>query len=292
MQDLALPLFHSPNSAPWVEIHNRAIVCARNLKKAYRELLEVLIEVEENQIYFQLEKPSLYRYCVDCLLLPKHTAYDFIDVVRTSKEIPALAQAVIEGRATITNARRICSVITPHNQSEWINLVCECPQAVIQKCVAMASPKAAVEEKLTYVAESTLKLELGVSEDWATLLKETKDLMSTKERRAFSTEEALFILMTEFKTKNDPVKKAERAMKRKQKTSGSKRRSRYRQAGVEHEVNLRDQNQCTYVDQNGERCQEKRWLEKHHIIEFSKGGTHEAANLETLCSAHHRMKHH
>lgn len=293
------------SQAPWVGIHSRAVRCAQNLKSAYGELLEVLIEVEAEEVFYQLEKTSLFRYCVDVLLLPKHTAYDFIDVVRTSKEIPALAQAVIEGRATISNARRVCSVITVENQAPWIDLVCECPQSTIQKCVAMAKPKSAVPEKLEYVSGDLLKIEFAVSEEWAELLKETKDLLSTRERRAVSTEEALFILMAENKKRDDPVKKAERALKRKSgarpikpvhcaessDAATSRNTSRYRPAHVEHEVDLRDQNQCAYVDQSGDRCKEKRWLHKHHIVEFSKGGAHSVENLETLCWGHHRMKH-
>lgn len=332
-QKLRLPILATENtdSQSWLATHNEAIRCARNLKKSYADLLKVLIEVERREIFYQLEKTCLYRYCVDILELPKHTAYDFIDVVRTSKTIPDLAQAVIDGKTSISKARRVCSVITDKNQKEWIGLVTECTQEVIQKCVAMANPRAAVQESMNYVSGDVLEITFAVSEEWAELLKETKDLLSTRERRSVSTEEAIFILMAENKKRLDPVQRAERARVRRAKQSvasliaidssksadanetgnvlslsnGSPAKrgrednsqtslseiARYVPMDIDHEVTLRDLNQCTFVDQDGMRCSSKRWLERHHIVEFAKGGQHSLANLETLCSAHHRMKH-
>lgn len=288
-----MPALSIVADAPWLKVHNQAVSCAAKLASAYRDLLEVLIEIDANQFYFQLEKPDLYTYCIESLLLPNHTAYDFVNVIRTSREVPELAQAILSGRTTVSKARRVCSVINQRNQKEWINLVCECPLRTIKKAVAIANPRAAVEESITYVSGEILELKFAVSEEWAELLRDTKDLMSQKKSRAVSTEEALFILMVEFKEKNDPVKRALKARLRAERkpTRETAQRSRYRPASVEHEIELRDGQQCGYVDQNGVRCSQKRWLQKHHIVAFSRGGRHATDNLETLCTGHHRMKH-
>lgn len=282
-------------SAHWVSLHNRAMTSARNLKVAYIDLLRVLIEIERDQVFYQLKTTSLHDYCVNILGLPTHTAYDFIDVIRTSKDVPALAEAIYSGRTTISKVRRVCSVITPKNQKEWINAICECSFRLIKKMVALANPRAAVEEKIEYVAADVLEINFSVSEKWVELLAETKDLLSSREKRAVSTEEAVFILMSEFKHRNDPVMKAERAIARRARKSAEHarvfKRSRYIASEVEHEVDLRDRSQCTFVNGRGERCPSKRWLEKHHRVEFANGGAHTAENLETLCSGHHRMKH-
>jgi hypothetical protein len=329
-QNFSLPTLHFKVRSEWSECHNRAVICVRNLRSAQSELLIALIEVEERKVYYQLEVTSLYLYCVDVLGLPMHTAYDFIDVIRTSKTIPNLAKAVIEGRTTITKARRICSVITIENQKTSIDLACECTQKIIQKAVAMAKPRAAAPESLNYISGDVLQLTFAVSEEWSILLNDVKDLMSQKFQRAVSTEEVLFKLMVECKSRNDPVMKAKRAQSRMKDGSANRRiesagavakkgtrreqsvnveekitrceafvnveekiaRKRYRPLAIEHEVELRDQHQCVYTDRNGKRCASKRWLEKHHIREFAKGGEHSLENLETLCSAHHRMRHH
>ncbi|RYZ85225.1 MAG: HNH endonuclease [Proteobacteria bacterium] len=159
--------------------------------------------------------------------------------------------------------------------------------------------------------------------------------MSQKERRAVSTEESLFLLMSEFKRKHDPVLKAERAEAknavRTNKSLGAKpasmnslnrrgledddvpcvaaigamsspdkgvksgcipvENSRYIPAAVRHKLALRDSGKCSFVDRHGKRCGSGRWVQKHHVQHFAEGGSHEVGNLETLCWAHHVMKH-
>lgn len=207
----AMPTLSIVVDSPWLKAHNRAVSCAAKLASAYRDMLEVLIEIDLHQHYFQLEKPDLHSYCTESLLQPNHTAYDFVNVIRVSREVPELVDAILSGRTTVSKARRVCSVITPRNQDEWIDLICECPLRTIKKAVAIANPRAAVEESLTYVSGDVLELTFAVSEKWLELLKETKDLLSQKKSRAVSTEEAIFNLMATFNEKNDPVKKAQKA---------------------------------------------------------------------------------
>ncbi|RYZ63333.1 MAG: HNH endonuclease, partial [Proteobacteria bacterium] len=186
-----------------------------------------------------------------------------------------------------------------------------------------------------YVSADVLELKFAVSEEWSELLNDVKDLMSQKERRAVSTEESLFLLMSEFKRKSDPVLKAERAQVRNAgrtlKTGCAKTASivstndqtaasngstcysptvdatpatraaefglvgtkihRYIPAASRHKLALRDSGKCSFVDRHGKRCNSGRWVQKHHVHHFADGGSHDAENLETLCWAHHVMKH-
>ena len=287
-----------------VEIHNEAVGVAKDIKSDYLRMFNVLMEVESQQIYYDFEVTSLQAYCVELLELSRHVANDFINVVRKSLEIPQLADAVRSRRVTISKARKVCSVIDGANFKEWIDLVIHCSAREVERTVAAANPKAAIQESMTFISGDALELRVGVSEEWSELLTRTKDIMSQKHRRSVSTEEALFVLMSDFVRKSDPVEKAKRAVTRAQKKSkttdektetGSEGESlsitRYRPATVEHQVDLRDGSQCVFVDEKGRRCKERRWLEKHHIIEFGSGGRHEVSNLETLCSGHHKIVH-
>jgi len=58
-----------------------------------------------------------------------------------------------------------------------------------------------------------------------------------------------------------------------------------------HAVNLRDHRRCTHLDRNGVRCNQTRFIDIHHIIAVSNGGTNDVENLITLCSPHHRLLH-
>jgi len=48
----------------------------------------------------------------------------------------------------------------------------------------------------------------------------------------------------------------------------------------------RDHNRCRVPG-----CRSSRNLDVHHVVEFAHGGSHEAANLVTICSGHHRAIH-
>jgi len=51
----------------------------------------------------------------------------------------------------------------------------------------------------------------------------------------------------------------------------------------------RDQQQCTFVDADGNRCPERWGLELHHDeVPFTRGGPHTAANVTLVCRAHNR----
>lgn len=58
-----------------------------------------------------------------------------------------------------------------------------------------------------------------------------------------------------------------------------------------HQVQLRDQGQCTYQDNQGKRCSNQRFLEIHHIHPVAKGGQNKIENLALLCSGHHKVLH-
>ena len=298
----------SPNKLNFVELHRKAVGVSKDLRANYVSLFDVLLEVEEHRIYEQFEVPSLYLYCVELLELSPQITKDFMCVIRKSFEVPELASAVRSKRLTISKARKICSVITADDYKQWIELAESCSCRVIEKAVAAANPKAAIFESIKYVSKDVLEFKLGVTEEWADLLKQTKDLLSQKFKRAISSEEALLMLMADYCKTNDPVAKAIRAKQRNQSRElafdvnellrggkHSQRLARHRPrdipSAVAHSVNMRDKGQCTYLDARGKRCDSRRWLHLHHVNEFANGGGHEVDNLETLCSAHHKSRH-
>jgi hypothetical protein len=289
-----------------LEIHENVVNISKNLKANYIELFRELLEVERRQIYHQFDLPSLYVYCVEMLDLSRNIACDFINVVRKAHEVQSLQNAICNRGLSISRARKICPVITDQNAEEWIELALTATCRILEKAVAMAKPDVLKSESLKYVSADHLSLTVSVSEEWSEVLKRTKDILSQKSGTAVSTEEALLVVMKEFCKRNDPVEKAKRqAVKESSNlvapsSSGTaptsvparaSLRNRYRIRAVEHAVNLRDNHQCTHVDRLGRRCEERKWLHKHHIHEFAKGGSHSAQNLETLCFAHHKMRH-
>ncbi|MBT4761274.1 MAG: HNH endonuclease [Bdellovibrionaceae bacterium] len=62
-------------------------------------------------------------------------------------------------------------------------------------------------------------------------------------------------------------------------------------ARIRNQVYLRDQGCCQFLDSNGEKCKERRWLDYHHKVPVSQGGQHTLENLSLLCRGHHRSLH-
>jgi 5-methylcytosine-specific restriction endonuclease McrA len=62
-------------------------------------------------------------------------------------------------------------------------------------------------------------------------------------------------------------------------------------ASIFHQVQMRDRGRCAYKSPEGKICENPRSLEVHHLRPWAIGGGHEISNLQTLCGAHHGLKH-
>ncbi|MBN1605065.1 MAG: hypothetical protein JW940_00445, partial [Polyangiaceae bacterium] len=65
-------------------------------------------------------------------------------------------------------------------------------------------------------------------------------------------------------------------------------RSRYIPAAVRRAVWARDQGQCTFVDETGQRCGERRFVEFEHIEPYAVGGPATVGNVTLRCTAHNQ----
>jgi 5-methylcytosine-specific restriction endonuclease McrA len=62
--------------------------------------------------------------------------------------------------------------------------------------------------------------------------------------------------------------------------------SRYIPAPVRRAVYARDGGQCSFINEGGRRCTERRHLEFHHIQPYGRGGRHSPENVVLLCRSH------
>jgi 5-methylcytosine-specific restriction endonuclease McrA len=61
-------------------------------------------------------------------------------------------------------------------------------------------------------------------------------------------------------------------------------------AHVQRAVWQRDNGQCTFVSDNGHRCQERKFVELDHVQEVARGGEATADNLRLRCRAHNQYQ--
>jgi hypothetical protein len=74
-------------------------------------------------------------------------------------------------------------------------------------------------------------------------------------------------------------------VERPRQATSSPARSRHVPAAVRREVWKRDDGRCAFVGTNG-RCDERGFLEFHHVIPFAEGGATTSANLQLRCRSH------
>lgn len=277
------------------QLHEKAIQCVRNFKKAESELISILQEIDNKKSFRFLGYASLFQYATVALKLAENQAYTLITVARKAKEIPELKEAISAGVLNSSNARRITSLITPENKDEWIKKAAQLSQRELEKEVAALAPKESVQEKMNYVTSSRVKLQCGITEQVMKQIERAQDLLSQKTKKPCSLEDCLAQLVAFYLETNDPLKKAERALK---KSLASRREHMATHQGrpaipakLKHEIHLRDHTQCTAKTPDGKRCGETRWIEIHHRVPLANGGQNTMDNLVTLCANHHKRQH-
>ncbi len=271
----------------------KAVSKAKDFHRSEADLIDVLQEVDSQKTFLRYGCTSLHDYCVKLLKMSDDNTYNFVKIARKSKEVPELKEALRNQEITVSKARRIASVMTKDNSEHWLELAKTLPKPQLEKEVAKVAPKAATPEKAKYVSEDRLQINLGVSEKCMRRLRRVQDLVSQKNRKPASLEDSLGELLEFYLQRNDPIEKAKRCAKLPGPGPGENEEmkgSRKLLAQIKHQINLRDQGQCTHVH-DGKRCANSRWLEFHHKVPLAKGGSNNLDNLTTLCWSHHRIQH-
>ncbi|RYZ95261.1 MAG: hypothetical protein EOP11_25180, partial [Proteobacteria bacterium] len=84
-------------SASQASLHERALDSALRYKASHRELLAVIMEVDEARLYHAFNLTSTYAYCRELLNLTEDIACSFTAVARKARVVPELKTAVDEG---------------------------------------------------------------------------------------------------------------------------------------------------------------------------------------------------
>jgi hypothetical protein len=169
------------------ELHARGISISERYRLAQSDMIDVLGELDDDKTYLLFEANSLFQYCVTFHKLSEDVICNLITIVRKSKVVPELKEAIRDGVLTVNNARKIAPVLTLENKAEWLELATTQTSKQIEKAVARENPKLAVQESIRYKNANRLELTLGVSEEWTDTLSRVKDLVSQQKSSNAST---------------------------------------------------------------------------------------------------------
>lgn len=253
------------------DIHEHALKCAREFRTASVNLFAILLEVDERKAFEDHNYTFLTPYCVGYLEIDPDIAKTLVRIVKKSIHVPELASAVVNGEIHISNAKVICSVITPGNHAEWITKAKKLTKKDLEKEVSQNG------------GHDKKKLTLDLPIETVEKLNRARDLASTKAAEFLSFEKTIDHALDLYLYKHDPVKKAQRSTECPQDPSSA--------TAVKHQRNLRDLGRCVVIYADGTQCEEEKWLDAHHVIHRADGGDDSIENLVTMCKAHHRLLH-
>jgi hypothetical protein len=163
------------------------------------------------------------------------------------------------------------------NQDIWLEKAATLPQRGLDREIAKAKPETIqIFERIRPIGDDRSELKLGIARRLEEKLARVKDLLAQKLKRHVTMEEALDALADGFVEKNDLVLKARRSslLASEKPVAALKNGKRsYQPAAIRHAVAARDEGQCTFVLPNG-RCDQRRWVHRHHVNHVAHGGTH------------------
>jgi len=278
-------------------IHQRAIRAGRQFKRAESEVISVLQAVDGKRVFVKKGFSSITDYAIRVMGMSESTAAQFVYVSRKAVNIPEIKVAIDKGKLTVSQARRISSVITQENKEVLIHQACTLSQRALEREVATINPKFAVPERIKAISSDRDSYQGSWSKEVTHKLRRLQNLLSQKNNKLCDFEQAMLFSLDVALEKIDPVKKAQRSVIRKEKPKRLASRQVPEQAGpaipacVQHGVNLRDDRQCTHKDASGRRCSNNKFLHLHHVVPQSHGGKHTVDNIVTLCGMHHRAHH-
>lgn len=267
-----------------LSLHEKALLTVKKYKRCKTELIHILEQIDKDKTYLAFGKSSLFRYCVELLNLSESDTYRFIQVTRKGTELPLFKQAVSTGVITIAEASRIAPVITLTNQSQWIEKAKELTCRELEREVAKEKPKAIIPERLKVLTADKSELRMSISKELEGKLRRAQEVFRTRD-----LEETLEIVLELALKQKDPVEKARRNSMKTPVTASAKNISNITRTipqHIRHQVFVRDEGRCTFKN-----CGETKWIEVHHRLPLSQGGTHSLLNLVTLCQSHHRLLH-
>jgi 5-methylcytosine-specific restriction endonuclease McrA len=136
--------------------------------------------------------------------------------------------------------------------------------------------------KVAPLSESRWSVQLSIGADLKAKIDEARQLLS----HAIPTGDLVALVERAFDALLEQEKKRRFGAGKPRKRRLPKPGSRHIPVELVGEVTARDGGQCTFVDENGNRCSAREHLTIEHRHPFARGGATTADNLCLLCSAH------
>lgn len=289
-------------------------------------LLVHLIEVEERRLHLKGAYCSMSDFCRRSLGMSPNEAWRRTTAARVVRRVPALLDYVRRGELCLSTLLLLRHYITEENAAELIRATSSRSKREVEHYLAHCAPRPDVPSRLrrlrddgslgnvssaySWIEELSPgrhRLEATITDATRDIVEQTRDLLSHTNptgdldpliRRAFT------LLLAEAKKERfganpapapiapetlspQPKAASTRAPKPARPKPPAKASAIPR--AVRRAVFERDGHRCTHVDEAGNRCVARAFLQLDHIVPRARGGTDEIENLRVVCGAHNRL---
>ncbi len=275
---------------------------ARRERLAIADVVEHLAEADRREWHIRKGFPGLTNYCVARLKYSQEAAGKRVTAARLVRKYPLALQMLREGEVHLSGLLVLSPVLQADNYEERLKAAAGKTREQIELLVVGWKPKPLVETRVFEVNAPALelpraprprpldpqhyKLQLCID------LETYEDLRWLQEhmRHSIPDGDAAKVIAKAIKDLRKEVEKRRYGKTDKPKTVLPKPDSRAPGRATRREVSERDGCQCTYVADDGHRCESTAWLQFDHVEEWATGGPTETDNLRMLCHAHHRAR--
>jgi hypothetical protein len=234
-------------------------------------------DVEVGKSYYSLQCTSFTNYLESILKFTPAVSQSFVTVVRKAIVVPELKDALARKRISMGQARIIASVITSENAPYWFNL-CACLSfRDLERRVAQESPEIAPVERVNFRAKDQVVMTVTLKDSGYSAVERGQQLLKQSAQAEVGLGESVEKVFAYYVEREDPILRAERKAPEKR--------------NEKEKVMVRDQGCCQHWLAPSHRCNQRYWIDIHHIKPRAAGGADTAENLITLCSGHHRLHH-
>jgi len=286
------------------------------------QLVARLAELDTRDVHLREGYGSLFVYCRDALGLSEWEAYNRIEVARAARRFPVILDMLTEGSVNLTAVRLLAPHLTPANHREVLESARGKRKPEVEEIVARLSPRPDVRPSIrrvptpaphplplpaptpmlplppegvpvspmpvrpaavTPLSPDRYKLQLTIDGETLEKLRLAKDMLGhaiPSGDDAAILDRALTALLAEL------ARKKFADTRRPRRSPGAKPGARHPSAAVKRVVWVRDLGRCAYIGPSGHRCNERRFLEFHHVDPHALGGEATVDQVALYCRRH------
>jgi len=266
-------------------------ILVRDDRRLTARLLVHLAEVDARKLYLNHACSSMHVYCVDRLHMSDPQAYRRIHAARAARRFPRIFGMVARNELHLTGIALLSQFLTEANHGVLLDAAVHKSKKQLEQLIANRFPRPDAPDipaDIEPSAPERFKVQFTAGAALHSKLREAQALLRHQIPNgdiAEIFERALDLLLKDAKKKRFGL--ADRPRTAPAASAGPAKR--HIANGIKRAVYDRDGGRCTFMDADGNRCQEISLIEFHHLDAFARGGAHTIENITLRCAPHNRF---